>query len=107
MDYTEGREMTKVPWHKTEEEIQSVREVGRLTWLYYEKPEDPADDNIHRMAKRSHHSPRSSGIYSGERGTKIIKKFSGGFPMQNRDNGRRGGHSVGLINVNWDERALK
>lgn len=45
--------------------------------------------------------------YTGERGTSITKKFSGGSHLLARAKGRRGGHRVGLINVHRDHGAIK
>lgn len=52
-------------------------------------------------SQRTHHSSRPSGIYR-ERGTSINKKFIGGS-LQTRDDGRRGSHRAGLINIHGDE----
>lgn len=43
---------------------------------------------------------------TGEKATSITKKFSGGSHLLARAKGRRGGHSVGLINVHGDHGAL-
>ena len=46
MSHDEEVEMTKAPSHKIEEEIQSLREVGKMEWLFYERQKDTADDRV-------------------------------------------------------------
>ena len=38
--------MFEVPWYTIEGEIQSLREVGKMEWLFYERQKDTADDRV-------------------------------------------------------------
>lgn len=85
-------------WRKqrliTEKEIQSLREVGRLEILYYERPEDLAKDSAFQEC-------------TGKKDTSITSNFSFSCPLKTRDGGRRDSHIVVFINIHEDNRALK
>lgn len=52
MSHDEEVEMTKAPSHKIEEEIQSLREMSRIKWLYSNIPKDPAEDDMNDLEDR-------------------------------------------------------
>lgn len=39
-------EMLEVPWYTIEEEIQSLREVAKMDWLFHGRRKDPAEDRV-------------------------------------------------------------